>query len=172
MVSRLVRRQRRTLLLVGEGLGDYSFACHVKLLYWPHEMDLACTIKKGQGGGPTGVLEYTARRPGAFDKKVSLFDGDLGLSQEDRRYAKANRIEMLIPDPAIEGLLLSILGKPVPSQTKSCKRQLARHCPDMTNLNHLQKVFPKSVLDAAASQVTAARLNVLRRLIEILSGKF
>lgn len=81
-----VREQKRTALMVGEGLGDEAFLRHLKSLYF-NRGDMRITIKNAKGKGGAHVLDFTHRQcqVADYDLRLALLDTDTDWGPEQRR---------------------------------------------------------------------------------------
>lgn len=159
------RTQYRTALLVGEGEAELNFLKHLKALYLQRG-DKRVTLKNAKGKGGAGVLDYTRRQwqQADFDEVGALLDTDTSWGDPQRKLAVKLKIEVFESTPCLEALVLSVLGEPVPHDTKHCKVAFERalkapaHTPGL-----FEKNLTKADLDAAQ-----ARVPTLRRLIAFL----
>ena len=79
--------------------------------------------------------------------------------------ARKNKIDLIGSTPCIEGLLLRVLGKPVPSQSVQCKKAMAQLTKvDLTDQGAYANLIPKARLDVARLDIP--ELDQLLRLLE------
>lgn len=125
--GRRVIRQRKTLLVVGEGATEAAFLSYLRRLYCSGKKGPKVTIKNAHGKGPEHVLDFAkrAQRGVAFDHVVAFLDTDIPWTAALKKEAKQSKIELIGNTPCIEGLFLKMLGKPVPAVSASCKKQLS-----------------------------------------------
>lgn len=113
-----------TLIVVGEGPHDRAFLNHMKSLYDSRETGQKVTINSADGGSPGDIIDTVIRknRHTNFDKRYILLDSDVPIIQQDRDKARRNKIELVESTPhCLEGMLLDILGEPVPANSNACK---------------------------------------------------
>ncbi|WP_348753881.1 hypothetical protein [uncultured Aquincola sp.] len=72
-----VRAQRRTVLLVGEGLAEQVFLGHLRALYVARGSK-SVTVKNAKGKGGAHVLDYPVRqaRQADYDEVAAVLDTD------------------------------------------------------------------------------------------------
>lgn len=152
-----VRSQRRTALLVGEGLAEQVFLSHLKALYVVRGHKQV-SIKNAKGKGGAHVLDYTRRQglQAAFDEKAALLDIDTDWGDEQRASAREWDIEVIEAQPCLEALLLRIAGQRVPHGTEACKKAFAKKFGSPAHeAAVLQRHFTREVLDNARPTVPA-----------------
>lgn len=164
-MTRSARQASRTLLIVGEGDTDVAFLTHIKALYAPRYCGLAVTLRNARGKGPENVVHAVMgySRDRNYTLRAALLDTDLPWPQKICKIAKQKRISMLGSNPCLEGLLLDVLGKPVPDHSSKCKRTLRRifHDDPLQPGSYAGR-FPKDVLEAARGRVAT-----LHELLEL-----
>lgn len=162
------RPQVKTLLVVVEGDTEMAFLGHLKSIYALRNCGHSVRIKNAHGKGPGNVIAKAVREQGQFDCRVALYDADIPLTDADRRAANAARLPLLSPQPAIEGLLLAILGRAVPGSTDECKRAFdGIFRANKLDARAYQQLFTRDVLEAAR-----LRIEVLDALLGYLEGSF
>ena len=159
------RHASRTLLIVGEGDTEVAFLTHVKALYAPRYCGLSVKVLNARGKGPANVVQTVIRnsRDRAFTLRAALLDTDLPWPQETREQAAHKRITLVGATPCIEGLLLDVLGRPVPCVTADCKRALVQcFAGDLLRPEAYAGPFSRDVLEGARGRVA-----VLGQLLEL-----
>lgn len=168
-MAKVVRRVRKTMLVVGEGDTEVAFLKHLRTLYCANHEGVAATTSNAHGKGPENVIDHTAKqaRNGGFDLKVALLDTDIPWTDQLKKLARRLKIEMVGSIPCIEGLYLSILGRNPPEQSLECKKAIKQQlgC-DLTDWQNYGQHFPKELLEAARG-----RIAELDRLLGYLEGK-
>ena len=137
--------QRKTLLAVGEGKADAAFLRYLRGLYCSGRQGVSVTVRNASGKGPTNVIGTAigALRIASFDHKLCLLDTDIFWSSKNISDAKRHKIQLIGAPPCLEGLLLQILGKSVPTGSDECKRQLKSITgKSMFRLRTMQGIFP------------------------------
>lgn len=160
-----VRQQRRTALLVGEGLAEQVFLGHLKALY-VERGHKQVSIKNAKGKGGAHVLDYTRRQglQAAFDETAALLDTDTDWGDEQRASARKWGIEVIEAQPCLEALLLRIAGQRVPHGTDACKKAFAKKFGSPAHETAvLERHFTRAVLDKAGPTVPA--LDQLMRFL-------
>lgn len=149
------RRALKSLLIVGEGAHDQAFVEYLRLLYDGRETGQTVRVRAGDGGSPGDLLEKMIKRYQhiAYDRRVLLLDDDVQISQPARGIARQHGIEIIVSRPVcLEGMLLDVLGVPVPSTAQSCKSSLHPMLdghPAAKRSYH--RCFPQSLLDQSAN---------------------
>ena len=167
------RRARKSLLIVGEGAQDRAFVEYLKSLYDGRETGQTVKVKAGDGGSPGDLLEKMIRRYQhiAHDRRVLLLDDDVQISGTARATARRHGIEMILSSPVcLEGMLLEVLGEPVPLKAQSCKSSLHPMLDGHpAEKRSYERSFPQSLLDQSANPA----LIRLRMLIsnQAMSGQ-
>lgn len=156
-VDQPVRQQRRTALLVGEGLAEQTFLNHLKALYVlrGHKQ---VTVKNAKGKGGAHVLDYTRRQglQAAFDEKAALLDTDTDWDDKQRALAREWGIEVIEAQPCLEALLLRIAGQRVPHGTEACKKAFTKQFGAPAHeAAVLERHFTRAMLDNARPNVPA-----------------
>lgn len=167
-MAKLIRRVRKTLLVVGEGDTEVAFLKHLRTLYCANNEGVAATPSNAHGKSPDNVIDHTAKqaRNASYDIRVALLDTDIPWTDQLKKLARRQKIEMIGSSPCIEGLFLSILGRNIPEQTLECKRAIKQllGC-DLTDWQSYGQHFPKDVLQSARKNITE-----LDRLLGFFEG--
>ncbi len=159
------RSQRKTALLVGEGLAEQAFLNHLKAIYVLRGSKHV-TVKTAKGKGGANVLNHTHRQSAqaAYDQVGALLDTDTDWNDAQRALAAKQDIEVFEAQPCLEALLLRVAGHRVPHTTKQCKSAFEKkfgmeaHTPGL-----FERHFPRDLLEAARQREPA-----LGRLVEFL----
>ena len=162
------RKANRTFLLVGEGDSDVAFLKYLKGIYLPRGCGIAAKVRNAHGKGPDHVIDYSIRqcRNVAYDQVIVLMDSDLKLSSKAFRKAKSKKFEVILANPCLEGLLLKILERHVPSNSKNCKRRLSAMLQSpLTSPDNYAQLFPKKYLDERRQNV-----DELNQLLNLFSS--
>lgn len=145
---------RKTILLVVEGDTEVAFFGHVKTLYISRGCGVTVNIKNAHGKGADNVIDVALRDVGQYDQKIAVYDADTPASAERARLAKKRGVFLFESRPAIEGLLLRLLNKPVPHTTGECKARLSQSVQgSLLEKDTYARYFPQSVLDAARTRI-------------------
>ncbi len=175
--TKSIKRTKKAILIVGEGLTDKAFLQHIRELYVSRESDFVVKIEGGFGGAPRSVVERAVRlrQSRAYDRCYVLFDADRPLetdSRLERRMRKKPRIEILQTTPCIEGLFLAILRYPnfSPASTSSayCKREFENNyiaADKKTDKRSFANKFPREALDKHRSSVP--ELDAILRAMQV-----
>lgn len=163
--GRRVRRVRLTsLIVVGEGPHDEAFLKHLKDLYDDRNNNQRVKIESADGGSPREILKYVARKMHtSYDSQYVLIDSDVPISHHDQKYAARNNIEIIQSTPiCLEGMLLDVLGEPIPHTNQGCKDRLHPLLSGPPTLkSSYSDLFTLEVLD----QTHIAQIVLLRDLI-------
>lgn len=166
MVKRPVRR---TLLIVCEGKRDAAFLLHLRKLYCADHADRPkVTVKSARGKGGNNVFDtlYGEKRHKDFDVGVAFTEADEPPKLAYQTKLNTDRwARWIVADPCLEGLLLSILGRPVPASTDECKRaieNLIRN--NLFEADHYDPHWPLARLEDARRRL--AHLDALIRSYE------
>jgi hypothetical protein len=150
------RKQRKTALLVGEGLAEQAFLNHLKGLY-VERGSKQVSVKTAKGKGGAHVLDYTRRQglQADFDQMGTLLDTDTDWSDEQRKMAIALDIEVFEATPCLEALLLRVATlKAAPHTTDQCKKAFKQKFQAEAHAQGLfERHFLKDVLEQARKQV-------------------
>lgn len=162
------REQRRTILLVGEGLEEQYFLSHLKSLYVVRGAK-SVTIKNAKGKGGRHVLDYTLRqrRQAAYEQVGVLLDTDADWSAQEQARARRAQVQVFESVPCLEAMLLRMANHPVPAgDGAAIKRAFQGRFGDSAHsLQLYQRHFDRGVLESASS-----RLPVLAALLSFLQG--
>ena len=167
MAIKKQRPQRATLLAVGEGDSEVCFLKYLRSLYCANSAGVSVTVMNAHGKGPGNVVNTAVghRRMRAYDRALALLDTDLEWTKKDLANARKGKIELLGSSPCLEGLLLTVLGHPVPEQSRQCKVFLEKIIDgDLTQLEVYSSSFSKPTLEAARQ--TTPTLDMLLRYLE------
>jgi hypothetical protein len=168
MAHQKTRALRTTLLAVGEGDCEEAFLKHLRSLYCADHAGVSVTIRNAHGKGPGNVISTALghMRNRAFDRALSLLDTDLDWAKKDREAARKAKLLLIGSKPCLEGLLLEILGRPIPGQSAQCKTaiQIALAA-DMTEISSYVQHFPKTLLEKARQHVP--ELDNLLKMFEL-----
>ncbi len=168
MVTKKQRQIRATLLAVGEGDTEEAFLKYLRSIYCSGNAGVSVTIMNAHGKGPGNVVGTAVGhlRMRAFDQALTLMDTDLEWTKKDREAARKNKIDLIGSTPCIEGMLLRLLGKPVPDQSVQCKKAMIQLTKvDLTDPVAYSELIPKATLDAAR-----LKMPELDHLLGLLEG--
>jgi hypothetical protein len=169
MVQRKKQRhvQKATLLAVGEGPADKAFLNHLKELY-SHNTGQKVTVEAEDGGSPD-VMVYNVikkHQHQAFDRKILLLDEDVPVSDSAISRAQKGKLELIFSTPVcLEGMLLDVLGQPVPKgfSARECKASLHPQLSGpITRRESYRALFPQPVIDKSR-KLQIVRLRALLR---------
>ncbi len=161
MPGKYQRTVLHTVLLVGEGATEVAFLRYLKLLYIHRGCGVHVTIRNARGKGANHVLDYAIRqlRNAAYDRVVTLLDTDIPLTAAAAKRAKVRKVQVIGSSPCVEGLLLDILGVPVPATSPECKiRCEAAIQADLKSQKSYTAFFPKAVLNERKDAIVALGL--------------
>lgn len=168
MAAQKMRTLRTTLLAVGEGDSEVAFLRHLRSLYCADHAGVNVAVRNAHGRGPGNVISTALghMRNRAFDRALALLDTDLDWAQKDREAARKAKLVLIGTRPCLEGLLLKILGIPVPEQSAQCKKAIQTALSaDMTELRSYVQHFPKTLLENARKHVP--ELDNLIKMFEL-----
>ena len=155
----------KTLIIYGECPCDKVFLEHMKQIYDGRESGQRVNIDSADGGSPEHIIETVVRnsRHTEYDRCYILLDSDIPITQEDRKKAGKNKIELVESAPhCLEGMLLDVLGQPIPANSKACKKVL---CPKLdgkpTERKAYSALFSRQVLDNTEKE----QIVILRNII-------
>lgn len=107
------------------------------------------------------MVDYAIRqlRNAAYDRVVTLLDTDIPLSVAAAKHAKVRKIQVVGSNPCVEGLLLEILGKPVPTTSPECKIRCEETIQaDLKLQKSYAALFPKALLNRRKNAIDALGL--------------
>jgi hypothetical protein len=150
-----MRETRKTLLLVGEGDTEEAFLRHLRSLYCANRQGVAVTIRNAHGRGPQHIVAYAIRQNAGYDCRAVLMDTDIPWDDRTRKKARENGVTLIGSRPCVEGMLLGILGQPVPNTSDACKLAITKKLPGvaLTKAESYRECFARPVLDAARSKI-------------------
>ena len=152
------RRQvkRATLIVVGEGPIEKAFIRHMKNLYDGQNTGQVVKVDSADGGSPADIIKTTVRKysHAEYDRRYVLMDSDVNIRQQDYDAARKAKIDLIVSRPVcLEGMLLDVLGLPVPDTNASCKAALHPQLSGPpTQADSYAEKFPKPVLDAISKE--------------------
>jgi hypothetical protein len=120
-------RQKRTVLLVGEGPAEWAFLKHVIGCFCDRAGPVAAKAENAHGGSPETVVS-TARKllcQRAYDRCLVLMDTDLPWPPRLPIKVGQTRMSYVGSSPCLEGLLLRVLRHPritTQASVDQCKR--------------------------------------------------
>lgn len=145
------RPQRKTALLVGEGLAEQTFLNHLKALY-VERGSKQVTVKTAKGKGGAHVLDHTRRQSvqAAYDQVGALLDTDTDWGETQQALAMKLGINVFEARPCLEALLLRACGHRVPHSTLQCKKAFKQKFGSEAHVAGLfEQHFSKALLDEA-----------------------
>jgi hypothetical protein len=140
----------QTVLIVGEGARDEAFIKHLKSVYVGRESGISVRIINAQGGSPHDIVTFTIRQiqNASYDRVIVVMDTDVQWLQKTITRAKKKKIKLIGTEPCIEGLMLGVLDRHVPSASNECKRQLEQIITgDLTDKRSYVGHFPRNLID-------------------------
>lgn len=154
---------RHTTLLVVEGDTERAFVGHLKALF-ARNCGTRLTIECAYGGSGDAILDHALKLCPGFDRRAVLYDADRPPTLKTLlNKAQTQHLEQIVSSPAIEAVLLAILGQPVPRDTELCKRALADLISDsLTDVRNYPRHFSEVLLRQKAADVaTLGRILAL-----------
>lgn len=150
-----IRKQRKTLLVVGEGHTEVEFLKYLRTLYCRKPSSASVKVENAHGKGPENVLNTAIRRQkrASYDRIVAVLDTDIEWSVALKRDAEQNDVLLVGNEPCIEALFLALLGHKPPADTAGCKTAMAA----VVNANLLSR-------DSYESWCSKEKLERLRRV--------
>lgn len=153
------RHAKTTVLIVGEGDTERAFLDHLRTHYVTRSCGVSVTTRNAHGKGPENVVDVAIRHANGADYSIVavLMDTDLPWTPALRKQARTKKICLIGASPCCDGLLLEILGDPVPVSSYQCKAKL------------FQRLGRKPVVkEAYASEFSKALLDVRRDAVKPL----
>jgi hypothetical protein len=150
MPKRFKKEALQTVLIVGEGASDEAFLKHLKSLYISRTSGVRVKIINAQGGSPDNIVAYTARQIQnvSFNRTIVVMDTDVPWEQKTLNKAKRHKIKLIGSKPCIEGLMLEVLGNPVPDSSYDCKQQMQSLLTgNLTDPSSYQALFTNELID-------------------------
>lgn len=164
--KRKQRHTRHTTLIVVEGDTEENFLKHLQSACG-RDCGTRLTIENTHGGSGDFVLQKAISLCQPFDVCACLYDADRKATKQ-KNLAKARRLKItqIISDPAIESLLLRILGRKPPSDTKRCKEQLDALVSgdSLTTIKGFEKHFPFTLLNEKRTSIEP--LDAIIKLVD------
>jgi hypothetical protein len=145
------RRQKQTLLLVGEGYDEEAFLKYLKSQLVGRDAGLEVKIKTARGKGAKHVIEWTIRqaKQAEYDVVAALLDTDTDWTPAVQKQARAKKIIVLTSDPCFEAMLLRLIGVTPEIDTKKLKKQFEPYVNGVSTIpehyaHHFDTEFLKS----------------------------
>lgn len=129
------KKQRHSLRAVFIGIEDERggagdlFIKYIKERFVNRD-HVSVTHRPCGGGSYADMLRTARQRAGNddYDKHLMVWDADRDETGEDK-IPSAEKFEYVPMSPCIEGVLLCILGRPVPQNSQKCKAALRAESP-------------------------------------------
>ncbi len=161
----MLKQQKKTVLMIGEGKTEEIFLKHMQSLYASQAVTFQ--IKSATGGSPEMILHTAIKQsPYQYDRCYVLMDSDVPISDEVYEKAHAHGICIIKTEPmCLECMLLAVLDKKVPANSQKCKTQFA----NLLGVAGIQKrslgkYFARDVLDNSINATIQALINVFLQL--------
>ncbi len=124
--QRKTRKQRKTLLVVGEGQTEVAFLNYLKTLYCRASTSVKVTVQNAYGKGPENILQTAIRKKkqAGYDRVIAVLDTDIPWTATLKKEAQSNDVDLIGNTPCIEALFLNLLGESAPSDTLGCKKAI------------------------------------------------
>ena len=163
--------QKKTILIVGEGLHEYVFIQHLRSIIIPIS-SISITPKRGNGGSPVDIVYIAVKDVGSYDIRVVILDNYRPEAEMQAAEAEAaqSAVFLIKNKPCLEALLLAMLekGKDYSNHSEvQCKKIFqAKYIPEgrRSELLHYKKHFPLKLLDQRRKDI--AVLERIMRLLE------
>jgi hypothetical protein len=162
------REAKTTILIVGEGDTEKAFLDHLRSHYVTRGCGVSVTTRNAHGKGPENVVDVAIRHAKGADYTIVaiLMDTDLPWTPTLRKLARKKKICLIGASPCCDGLLLHILGEPVPEESSHCKAKLvARLGRKPVVPEAYRNDFSKALLDDRRDAVGA-----LGKLLSLIAG--
>ena len=157
--------KQKALLVFGECPCDKAFLECMKDIYDDRRSGQRVTIDSADGGSPKHIIETVVRsiRYREYDRLYILLDSDIPITQKDRKKAKENKIELVKSTPyCLEGMLLEVLGQPIPADSDACKKALHSQLDGKpTKRKSYAALFTREALDRTKKE----QIVILRNII-------
>ncbi|MDR1280169.1 MAG: hypothetical protein LBK99_05045 [Opitutaceae bacterium] len=91
-----------------------------------------------KGGSYRDILQTALQRMGndSYDTRLLVWDTDRAQTHEDQMPPNSRDMTVIPLSPCVEGVLLELLGQPVPQRSKACKSALEK----IVRLDHIEKM--------------------------------
>lgn len=166
------KSQKITVLAFGEGEDEKIFLRHLDKCYCRKDKVTVASSSAG-GGGPMNVVKKAVqyRRGIKRDSEFVVLDTDIPWSDEMKKYAREQDLELIGNEPCLEAFFLDILASEHPwksANTAKCKEYFAEHCKGgYFDEDECIRLFSKGLLNSARTRVPA-----LDRMIELIEQGF
>ena len=137
-MSRMHKRTKKTVLIVGEGFTEFAFLQHIKELFITRSSGISVKVEHANGGAPEKIVEKALRlrTSKSYDSCFVLLDVDVPFEPTaslTRKMKRKPEIQVLSATPCIEGLFLSVLDQinflQSSTNTRDCKRLFDNYVP-------------------------------------------
>ncbi len=148
-----------TVLVAGEGDTETAFLRYCKSLFCPRGCGRKVTLKQLHGGSPKQMINDVIAhiKISTYNRSVCVLDADITVPEAIRKNAKQKGIELIQPDPNIEGLLLQTKGHDVSTwSSRECKVYFENNYLDETkklNPENYAKLFSANELQTATNTI-------------------
>lgn len=159
-----IRKVKKTLLAVGEGVSEKAFLLHLKSIYSCGDPKIRVVTAGGKG--PENVINHaiSCMKCDGYDKCVVLLDTDLPWPRKLVTIAEAKGILLIGSEPCLEGFLLDILSRGKSGTNNGCKELLHPLLSGAsTSRDSYSILFKKEVIENAKQ-----RIEKLKMLVESL----
>lgn len=162
------REAKTTVLIVGEGDTEKAFLDHLRTHYVTRGCGVSVTTRNAHGKGPENVVDVAIRHARGADYTIVavLMDTDLPWTPALRKLAQTKKICLIGASPCCDGLLLGILGDPVPDSSDLCKAKLFQRLGRKPVVKEAYaNDFTKALLDGRRAAV-----RPLDKLLTLMAG--
>lgn len=163
--KKIIRKVKKTLLAVGEGVSEKAFLLHLKSIY--STGDPKISVVTAGGKGPKHVISHalSCLKCDGYDYCIVLLDTDLPWPQKLVRLARSKGIVLVGAVPCLEGTLLDILSMAKAQTNNGCKSLLHPLLNgNSTSKESYQNLFHKEQLEI--SRITVPQLDMLIKAFE------
>lgn len=167
--------QRTTILIVGEGDTEEAFLKYLRGLLCSKQFGnttINITIKNAYGKGPQNVIKQVIRhsRIGEYDYKIAFLDTDIPWTNEIKKQAAENAIQLIGNTPCIEATFLNMLGQKTQGKNSSqCKKNLSNL---LKNVDFTEKEDYSSWCTLELLHNNRKNNPELNRLLKFFEGQF
>jgi hypothetical protein len=156
--------------MIGEGDTESAFLEYLRALYCGRNAQAAVTIRNAHGKAQTQLLDFARHLTSniTYDRCMILLGAGVPWTVQSKERARQGKFDLVDLEPCIEGLLLSILGDPVPSYPPACRTAIGKSLPSvkLTEKGAYTFHFGKGLLEEVRGAIPT-----LNKLLEALEAR-
>ena len=123
------RRSLIPVLIYCEGLHDQTFVKHLHSLYGSASPQHYFDIQAGKGGSPKSLVVKANNKPGGYQFRFVVCDGDRSQKElnDASTWAARHNLSLVVLEPCLEAIMLSILEPKLKTSAWTAARYKKTH---------------------------------------------